>query len=152
MGFLIALLTILLVVDCLLLILLVIIQLPKKEAGLGIAFGGAAADALFGPGSGTVLTKTTKYLTVAFFALTLMLASLHLKQHKGTRSEILKATSVTEEAVPVRGGAGVGALPETAPGTPEGGPAPIQNPASQPAAESQPASGGSPNIPQQPQQ
>ena len=50
----------LLVLNCLLLILLVLVQLPKKDAGAGMAFGGGAADALFGAGSGNVLTKITK--------------------------------------------------------------------------------------------
>ena len=46
MGFVIVILTALLVLNCLLLILLVLIQLPKKDAGAGMAFGGGAADAL----------------------------------------------------------------------------------------------------------
>jgi preprotein translocase subunit SecG len=69
------LLTVLLVIDCLFLILLVLIQLPKKEAGAGLAFGGGATDALFGAGSGNALTKITKYATIAFFVL-LMIISL----------------------------------------------------------------------------
>ena len=38
------------------LILLVLVQLPKKDAGLGTAFGGGTTDALFGAGAGNVLT------------------------------------------------------------------------------------------------
>jgi preprotein translocase subunit SecG len=71
------LLTFILVLDCLLLILLVLIQLPKKEAGLGQAFGGGATDALFGAGSGTALTNLTKYTAGIFFALTLLISMLH---------------------------------------------------------------------------
>ena len=56
MGFLIVVLTVVLVLDCAALILLVLIQLPKKDAGAGLAFGGGATDALFGAGSGNVLT------------------------------------------------------------------------------------------------
>ena len=56
------------------LILLVLMQLPKKEAGAGLAFGGGATDALFGAGSGNVLTKITKYAAVIFFALALLLS------------------------------------------------------------------------------
>lgn len=74
MGFIIGLLTFILVLNCLALILLVLIQLPKKEAGAGLAFGGAATDALFGAGSGTVLTKVTKYAATAFFVLAIILA------------------------------------------------------------------------------
>src|ERR1041385_1271263 len=74
MSFLIGLLTVVLVLDCLLLILLVLIQLPKKEAGAGIAFGGGATDALFGAGSGNALTKITKYAAGAFLGLSLVLS------------------------------------------------------------------------------
>jgi preprotein translocase subunit SecG len=76
MAFIIGLLTLVMVVDCLILILLVLMQLPKKEAGAGLAFGGAATDALFGAGSGNFLTKATKYASIAFFVLTLLLAIL----------------------------------------------------------------------------
>lgn len=70
------LLTTLLVIDCLFLILLVLVQLPKKEAGAGTAFGGGATDALFGAGSGNVLTKITKYSATIFLALCLLLSLL----------------------------------------------------------------------------
>jgi preprotein translocase subunit SecG len=76
MSLIIGLLTFVLVLNCLLLILLVLVQLPKKEAGVGMAFGGAATDALFGAGSGNVLTKVTKYATIAFFVLTILVAAL----------------------------------------------------------------------------
>ncbi len=68
--------TFLLILDCLVLMLLVLIQLPKKEAGMGQAFGGGATDALFGAGSGTALTKMTKYSAVIFFVLTLLISML----------------------------------------------------------------------------
>jgi preprotein translocase subunit SecG len=67
------LLTAIMVIDCLFLVLLVLVQLPKKEAGMGQAFGGAATDALFGAGSGNVLTKVTKWAAGIFFALAIAL-------------------------------------------------------------------------------
>jgi preprotein translocase subunit SecG len=67
-------LTILMFLDCVILVLLVLLQLPKKEAGAGMAFGGGATDALFGAGSGNVLTKITKYAAGIFFALALIMA------------------------------------------------------------------------------
>ena len=76
MAFIIGLLTFVMVLDCLVLILLVLIQLPKKEAGAGLAFGGAATDALFGAGSGNVLTRVTKYAATTFFVLAFILAIL----------------------------------------------------------------------------
>jgi len=74
MGFVIGLLTVVLVFDCLLLVLLVLIQLPKKEAGAALAFGGGTTDALFGAGSGTVLTKITKYAATGFFLLAVIVS------------------------------------------------------------------------------
>ena len=71
--------TFLLILDCLFLGLLVLMQLPKKDAGVGMAFGGGTADALFGAGSGNLLTKLTKYTAGIFFALILILS--FLKSH-----------------------------------------------------------------------
>jgi len=86
MKLLIGFLTFLLILDCLLMILLVLIQLPKKEAGLGTAFGGGATDALFGAGTGNVLTKITKYTAALFLGLSMLLSVLisgEVKQVKG---------------------------------------------------------------------
>lgn len=106
MGFLIGFLTLVMVVDCLILILLVLIQLPKKEAGAGLAFGGSATDALFGAGSGTVLTKITKYAAGAFFVMALILSILQSNYHRRTATEFGERI----EKPPV-------AAPMTAPGT-----------------------------------
>src|SRR5215211_3057382 len=78
-------LTVFLILDCLFLMLLVLVQLPKKEAGMGQAFGGAATDALFGAGSGNALTKMTKYATVVFFVLTLSLSLLNASQARSRK-------------------------------------------------------------------
>ena len=67
-------LTVILFLNCLFLILLVLVQLPKKEAGLGTAFGGGTTDALFGAGAGNVLTKLTKWNAVLFLVLCLFLS------------------------------------------------------------------------------
>src|ERR1700739_2307633 len=75
-SFIIGVLTFALVINSLLLILLVLVQLPKKDAGAGLAFGSGAADALFGAGSGNALTKITKYATVIFLAMAVVLGIL----------------------------------------------------------------------------
>ena len=84
MSFVIGLLTVVMVFTCILLILLVLIQLPKKEAGAGLAFGGGTTDALFGAGSGNVLTKVTKYAIGVAFALWIILGGLqsHFYHHE----------------------------------------------------------------------
>ena len=100
MAFLIGLLTLVMVLDCLLLILLVLIQLPKKEAGAGLAFGGGATDALFGAGSGTVLTKITKYAAGVFFLMAVVLSLLQSNYHRRTGSEFEKKLQNEQTALP----------------------------------------------------
>ena len=102
MNLLIGFLTVVLVLDCLFLILLILIQLPKKEAGAGIAFGGAATDALFGAGSGTALTKITKYCAGLFLGLALFLSILNAHHAPGSdRSLTDKLRQKASVALPV---------------------------------------------------
>jgi protein translocase SecG subunit len=86
MSFIVGVLTFFLVINCLMLILLVLVQLPKKDAGAGIAFGGGTADALFGAGSGNALTKITKYATVVLLVLSVFLGYLQEKTHTANSS------------------------------------------------------------------
>src|SRR5256885_13500090 len=99
-GFLIGLLTVVMVLDCLIVILLVLIQLPKKDAGAGLAFGGSATDALFGAGSGTVLTKITKYASGGFFVLALVLSILQSNYHRQRGTAFTRDIERAGQAVP----------------------------------------------------
>jgi protein translocase SecG subunit len=101
MSFLIVLLTIFLILDCLLLGLLILIQLPKKEAGIGMAFGGGAADALFGAGSGTALSNLTKYTATAFFILVLVLSMLNAHVRRGANGSDLEKQLNKMSALPL---------------------------------------------------
>src|ERR1044071_9119282 len=98
MQLLITFLTVLLVLNCLLLMLLVLIQLPKKEAGAGLAFGGGATDALFGAGSGNALTKLTKYSAGTFLAMSLILGVMNAKMHHAGESDVRKALDAQRAA------------------------------------------------------
>jgi preprotein translocase subunit SecG len=100
MGFIIGVLTFIMVLDCLLLILLILVQLPKKEAGAGLAFGGAASDALFGAGSGTVLTKVTKYAAGTFFVLAIVLAIMQSRHQSRTGTDFQKVLDLPGAAAP----------------------------------------------------
>ena len=86
MMLLIGFLTAIMILVCLFLILLVLMQLPKKEAGVGLAFGGAATDALFGSGSGNFLTKATKYSVGLFFVLAVVISILQNHYSQRDRS------------------------------------------------------------------
>ncbi|HSU53515.1 MAG TPA: preprotein translocase subunit SecG [Candidatus Dormibacteraeota bacterium] len=118
MGFLIALLTVGMVFDCIILVLLVLIQLPKKEAGAGLAFGGGATDALFGAGSGTVLTKITKYAAGIFFGLAIVLSIMQSYYHGRNASQFQQSLSkgAVRSSMP--------AAPAPAPASPATAPSP----------------------------
>jgi preprotein translocase subunit SecG len=111
MSILYGLLTCLLFLDCVILVLLVLLQLPKKEAGAGMAFGGGATDALFGAGSGNVLTKITKYAAGIFFGLAIIMAMVASHRSK-TGAEALTEELSKQPVVPFKAPA---ASPATAP-------------------------------------
>ena len=113
-------LTVVLVLDCIFLILLVLIQLPKKEAGLGgMAFGGGATEALFGAGSGTVLTKATKYMAGVFVGLALSLSVINAhrvqRDNQSLMQELKTRAAAPAEALVVSPGE---ATPSTTTSTP----------------------------------
>jgi len=86
-------LAVLLFLDCVLLVMLVLVQLPKKEAGAGMAFGGGATDALFGAGSGNVLTQITKYSAGIFFGLALIMAMIASHHPRGGADAMMEELS-----------------------------------------------------------
>ena len=101
MSFIAGILTVLLVINCLLLILLVLVQLPKKDAGVGMAFGGGAADALFGAGSGNVLTKITKWATGIFFGMSLILCIMEQSANRSNSPAFERAVQQKQSQMPV---------------------------------------------------
>lgn len=122
MIFIIGLLTVALVLDCVALIGLVLIQLPKKDTGGGLAFGGGASDALFGAGSGNVMTKITKYAATIFFTLAVVLAIMQRYNHERYTSSF---TTKLQQA---------GSLPGGLPAAPSTEPASATRPAAAPFA------------------
>jgi len=121
MSLLIGFLTFVLVVNCLFLSLLVLVQLPKKEAGAGLAFGAGAVDTLIGAGSGNALTKMTKYAAGIFLGLAVVLAILNSQRHQGASRGLQEQLSRSSSAVPV--------LPTQPATTPATGSLPPANPA-----------------------
>lgn len=71
------LLTAVLIVVCIMLVFLILAQLPKKDAGAGLAFGGGTAEAIFGAGASTPLAQITKYCAGIFLGLALTLSALN---------------------------------------------------------------------------
>jgi preprotein translocase subunit SecG len=120
MAFIIVLLTLAMVLDSVILVLLVLIQLPKKEAGGVLAFGASGADALFGAGSGTMLTKITKYAAGAFFVLAIVLSLLQSAYHNrhvsGFGSGLGKPPQQPSMAVPPAATTPTAPTPSSTPG------------------------------------
>ena len=75
----------------LLIILIVLMQRPKTE-GLGAAFGGGMTENLFGAQTTNVLQTITRWLGGMFFALTLALSILYVRQ-SGSRSAVQERLS-----------------------------------------------------------
>lgn len=101
MSLLIGFLTFILVVNSLFLILLVLVQLPKKEAGAGLAFGAGAVDTLIGAGSGNALTKLTKYAASSFLVLAVILSVLNAQRHQAPSRALERELAKKSSAAPV---------------------------------------------------
>jgi len=67
--FLIALFSVILILTCLFVVLLVLMQKPSSNAGMGAALGGGAAEQAFGGEASNVLTRGTIYAIIAFFLI-----------------------------------------------------------------------------------
>src|SRR5262245_62046553 len=102
MGIFIGILTGILVLLCIFLVLIILMQKSKQEAGLGSAFGGAATEQLFGAGTTSVLTKATIWGTVMFFVITLILAMYYSHEHTKGGGLLQKVSSTADtNALPV---------------------------------------------------
>ena len=126
------------ILNCLVLIIVVLLQ-SGKAADLAGAFGGAGSQTAFGPrGAANVLSKATTWCAVMFM-LCAMAMVLRTDKAVGQGSSILERVS---KPAPKPGPATTPAIPVTTPPTtPATTPsAPQSNaPASQPPAASQPA-------------
>jgi preprotein translocase subunit SecG len=152
MTLLIGFLTFVLVLTCLLLMLLILIQLPKKESGAGLAFGGTATDALFGAGTGTALTKMTRYTATFFVGLAIALSVMHMSvareggrllelelQRQATTAPAAPLAPTVEQTTPgllnvppAEAGAELPLAPATPPAAPPAPPAPPTTPDPEP--------------------
>jgi preprotein translocase subunit SecG len=150
MSLIIGFLTFFLILDCVFLVFLVLLQLPKKEAGAGVAFGGGATDALFGAGSGNMLTKITKWTAGIFFGLCLVLAVVSGHQARNTGVSSLTQELANKPKAPANTGAGLLTTTNIAAPAPEVTPEkPIPSP--KPGASPEPAtSKTSPTPPAKP--
>ena len=66
---------------CAWLILLILMQKPSANAGMGAALGGGVAESAFGGEASNVLTRWTVYGVIGFFVLTLTLSLGQIYRH-----------------------------------------------------------------------
>jgi preprotein translocase subunit SecG len=130
------------VLNCLVLIIVVLLQ-SGKAADLAGAFGGAGSQTAFGPrGAANVLSKATTWCAVMFMLCALAMV-LRTDKAVGTGSSILERVSkpapkpapATTPTIPATHGTAPGTTPATTPAAPQSN----SQPASQPPAASQPA-------------
>ena len=130
-------LTTVLVLNCFFLVLLILIQLPKKESGSGLAFGGGTLDMALGAGAGNVLTKLTKVSASLFLLLCLVLAVIGGTDKGGLSERLAGDGAPADDTPPANPGL---TAPAEATGKAEGAapsapaPAAVEKPAETPAA------------------
>jgi len=138
------------ILNCLVLIIVVLLQ-SGKAADLAGAFGGAGSQTAFGPrGAANVLSKATTWCAVMFM-LCAMAMVLRTDKAVGQGSSILERVSkpapkpapvtppTTAVTTPASAPATTPASPSTTPATTPSQPPSNSQPASQPPAASQPA-------------
>src|SRR5467141_2737833 len=135
------------ILNCLVLIIVVLLQ-SGKAADLAGAFGGAGSQTAFGPrGAANVLSKATTWCAVMFMLCAMALV-LRTDKAVGQGSSILEkvskpvpkpAPAVTPPAPPSTHRTTPATTPATTPSTTPAKPQSNTQPASQPPASSQPA-------------
>jgi len=135
------------ILNCLVLIIVVLLQ-SGKAADLAGAFGGAGSQTAFGPrGAANVLSKATTWCAVMFMLCAMALV-LRTDKAVGQGSSILEkvskpvpkpAPAATPPAPPTTHGTTPATTPATTPSTTPAKPQSNTQPASQPPASSQPA-------------
>ncbi len=133
------LLTTFFILNCLVLIIVVLLQ-SGKAADLAGAFGGAGSQTAFGPrGAANVLSKATTWCAVMFM-LCAMAMVLRTDKAIGQGSSILeKVSKPAPKSAPASTPATPASTPATTPATTPVTPQSNSQPASQPPAASQPA-------------
>ena len=108
---------------CILVVLVILMQRPSANAGMGAALGGGAAETVFGGESANVLSKMTTTLTVILFVLSFGLYLGFVAREKPT----VKALDAAATAAPA------------APAAAAAAPAPVAAPAAKPQSTPAPA-------------
>jgi preprotein translocase subunit SecG len=125
---------------CILVVLVILMQRPSANAGMGAALGGGAAETVFGGESANVLSKMTTTLTVILFVLSFGLYLGFVAREKPS-VKALDAAATAAPAAPAAA-APAAAAPATAAAPASAAPAapaPVAAPAAKPQSTPSPA-------------
>jgi|TARA_B110000438_G_scaffold71603_1_gene71822 preprotein translocase subunit SecG len=99
LGIFITFLTFVLILVTLFMCLVVLMQRPNANAGMGAAFGGGVTESTFGAETTNVLTRATKWSGITFFVFALLLYALYLVDSTPDEAEALTLPEfATEES------------------------------------------------------
>ena len=112
---------------CILVVLVILMQRPSANAGMGAALGGGAAETVFGGESANVLSKMTTTLTVILFVLSFGLYMGFVAREKPS----VNALDAAATAAPAAPAAAADAAPAA--------PAPVATPVAKPQSTPTPA-------------
>ena len=87
MTIIIAIFSFVLVLLCLFTLLVVMVQKPKGDGGMGAALGGGSMEAALGAETSSLLTRITIYAVIGFFVLTFSLYLGNLSSQKSETEE-----------------------------------------------------------------
>ncbi|MFM2131146.1 MAG: hypothetical protein RL646_349 [Verrucomicrobiota bacterium] len=118
-------------VVCILVVLIILMQRPSANAGMGAALGGGAAESVFGGESANVLSRMTSTLTVILFILSFGLYLGFVAREKKAPSALDAASTAAPATAP--------AAPAPAPATATPAPAAATPAPASPAAPAAPA-------------
>lgn len=121
---------------CILVVLVILMQRPSANAGMGSALGGGAAETVFGGESANVLSKMTTTLTVILFVLSFGLYLGFVAREKPVSKALdAKATApVAAPAAPAATAPAAPSVPAPAAAKPQSTPAPAATTPAKPAA------------------
>ncbi len=82
-------------------ILLILMQRPSEESGMGATLGGGAVTSVFGGEAVNTLAKATKYCVVVFFSISFLLSLLYMSLEKTVKSQhLLEMKTIVTAEVP----------------------------------------------------
>jgi preprotein translocase subunit SecG len=122
---------------CIIVVLVILMQRPSANAGMGSALGGGAAETVFGGESANVLSKMTTTLTVILFILSFGLYLGFVAREKPvTKALDAKATAPAAPVAPAAAAPAATApsVPAPAAAKPQSTPVPAATTPAKPAA------------------